>query len=412
LASTASAEAVERAFRDGGRRAVATLTRRFGDIDLAEEAVQEAFASALDRWKEDGIPADPVGWVFVTARNKAIDRLRREATREERHAQAIELAGADEEAEMQPVADDQLRMMFTCCHPSLATNAQVALTLRLVGGLTTPEIARAFLVPEVTMAQRLVRAKNKIRAAGIPYHVPAKDELRPRLEAVLAVLYLVFNEGYVASAGDELVRADLAGEAIRLARLLVELLPREPEAQGLLGLMLLTESRRSARVDTGGSLVRLSEQKRSLWNRELIDEGHAIVRACLENDAPGPYQIQAAIQAVHCDAAAAEATDWAQIVLLYDQLLAILPTPVVALNRSIAVAEAGDLHAALAAVDQLDLFNYHLFHATRADLLRRLGRVDDAREAYSRAIELVDNAAERRFLLRMRDGISGLPDLR
>jgi RNA polymerase sigma-70 factor, ECF subfamily len=405
------AAAVERAYRESSGRAVATLVRFLGDIDLAEEAVQEAFTVAIERWPRDGVPSNPGGWIVTTARHKALDRLRRESSRSSREHQATLLTedeDEDEGEEVSPVPDDQLRLIFTCCHPALSAEAQLALTLRLVAGLQTPEIARAFLVPEPTVAQRLVRAKRKIRAAKIPYRVPRDEELTRRLPFVLAVVYLVFNEGYTASAGDALIRTELCAEAVRLARLLAELMPDEPEVLGLLALLLLTEARRPARTAADGSLVRLTDQDRGRWDRELIAEGQDLVRACLRRNRPGPYQLQAAIAAVHADAAVAADTDWRQILALYDQLMIVAPTPVVALNRCVAVAEAEGPAAALHqldAMDQLDLAGYHLFHAARADLLRRLGRSAEAATAYNAAIERTGNETERSFLTRQRDSL-------
>jgi RNA polymerase sigma-70 factor (ECF subfamily) len=392
---------IERVFREEYGRAVSVLARMCGDIDLAEEAVQDAFTAAVERWPATGLPPSPAGWIITTARHRAIDRFRREASREARHAEAARLLttceATPDEASMR---DDQLRLIFTCCHPALAPAVQVALTLRLVGGLTTAEVARAFLVPDTTMAQRLVRAKAKIRDAGIPYRIPEEPELPARLRPVLAVIYLIFNEGHTASSGERLIREDLCADAIRLGRRLADLMPDQAEAMGLLALMLLVDSRRAARTTPQGRLVPLPEQDRRRWDRALVAEGQAIVRGCLARNQPGPYQIQAAINAVHADAPTTADTDWRQILQLYDQLLAIAPTPVAALNRAVALAEVAGAEAGLAAIGPLELEDYYLYHAIRADLLRRLGRRAEAIDAYRAAMVRSDNAAERDYLRR------------
>ncbi|MEO7752404.1 MAG: sigma-70 family RNA polymerase sigma factor [Terracoccus sp.] len=385
---------IARVFRAEHGRAVAVLIRALGDIDLAEDAVQDAFTVAVERWPRDGMPPSSAGWIITTARRRAIDRLRRESTRDQRHAEAARLGAPGEPREEGPVRDERLRLVFTCCHPALSREAQVALTLRLLGGLTTAEIARAFLVPEATMAQRIVRAKRKIRDAGIPYRVPRDADLPARLASVLTVVYLVFTEGHTASSGPDLGRPDLAAEAVRLGRSLVELMPDEPEVAGLLALMLLSEARRPARTDAAGAPVLLADQDRSRWDQGLVAEGHRIVRACLRRGSPGPFQVQAAINAVHTDARSAHETDWGQVVELYDQLLALAPTDVVRLNRAGAVAEVDGPAEGLRLVDDLSLDTYPALHAVRADLLARLGRPEEAVQEWLVAADLSGNEQE------------------
>jgi RNA polymerase sigma-70 factor (ECF subfamily) len=388
---------VGRIFREESGRSLAALIGVFGDIDLAEDAVQEAFAVALGKWPGDGVPPNPGGWITTTARHQAIDRLRRESRGRELLSEVAVLSAGSDDAgrpqEVGPVTDDRLRLIFTCCHPALSTQAQVALTLRLLGGLSTKEVARSFLVAEPTMARRLVRAKHKIKAAKIPYRVPEAHELPERLRPVLAVIYLVYNAGLSSSA-----EPGLCAEAIRLARMLATLLPDEPEVAGLLALLLFTESRRASRTRPDGSLVLLGDQDRSQWDRGLIEEGQTILRQCVRRNHPGAFQLQAAINAVHADAATVEETDWPQIVALYDRLLGVAPTPVVALNRAIAIAELHGPAVALALVEELDLDHYYPFHATRADLLWGLGRNSEAAAAYQRAAAMAPTDAEREFL--------------
>ena len=398
--------AITRAHREEWSRVVATLARRFGDLDVAEDMTAEAFAAAVERWPVDGVPPNPGGWLTTTGYRKGIDRLRREGRRDAKHQEALMLSGPAEP--LGAVDDDRLRLLFTCCHPALAMETRVALTLRMVGGLTVPEIARAFLVQESAMARRITRAKTKIAAARIPYRVPSRDDLPGRVAGVLGVLYLVFNEGYLASDPEQdPVRSDLTAEAIRLTRLVRELLPDDGEVAGLLALMVLTEARRTARVSAGGELVTLGEQDRGAWDRRLIAEGHALVRKRLASgQEPGRYQVLAAINAVHTDARDARDTDWSQVVALYDQLVRLDASPIVRLNRAVAVAEMDGPDVALALVDGLPLEGYHAFHATRADLLRRLGRSAQSRSAYDRAIELAGNTAERAYLTRRRDQLA------
>ncbi len=407
MTSTQAAEAVTRAHREEWARVVASLTRRFGDLDIAEEAAAEAFAAAVVRWPTDGIPPNPGAWLTTTANRKAIDRIRRESKRDDKQKQAQMLYDDDPPEPLGAIDDERLRLIFTCCHPALAVQTRVALTLRMVGGLTVPEIARAFLVQETTMAQRITRAKAKITATGIPYRVPSQEDLPARVAGVLAVLFLVFNEGYLATGPDtDPVRHELTAEAIRLTRLVRDLMPEDGEVTGLLALMLLTEARRPARISARGELVTLGEQDRAAWDAALVAEGHRLVRQRLDTGvAPGRYQILAAINAVHTSARDVRDTDWAQVVALYDQLVRLDPSPVVALNRAVAVAELDGPHVALAVVDGLEdpLARYHAYHATRADLLRRLGRSQEARAAYDRAVELAGNTAETAYLTRRRD---------
>lgn len=407
-------ETVARVHREEWARVVASLTRRFGDLNLAEEAAGDAFVAALERWPRDGIPPNPAAWVTLTATRRAIDTVRRESRREAKHEAALMLHDDTAPTPTGPVEDDRLRLIFTCCHPALAPEARVALTLRMLGGLTVAEIASAFLVQEGAMARRITRAKTKIKAAHIPFRVPSEADVRERLEGVLTVVFLIFNEGYLARAGDDPVRVELSDEAVRLGRLLRTLLPEDGEVAGLLALMLLTDARRAARFSARGDLVVLADQDRGRWDRALIDEGHALVRERLVavaagGAAPGRFQLLAAINAVHTHTATAEATDWAQVVTLYDRLVRVDPSPVVRLNRAVAVAEVDGPDVALAEVERLreGLEDYHPWHVTRAELLRRLGRDDEARESFDRAIALTGNPAEHAHLARRRDEPSG-----
>jgi RNA polymerase sigma-70 factor, ECF subfamily len=400
-------ETMTQTHRDEWARVVAALTRRFGDLDIAEEAAAEAFAKAVERWPTNGLPPNPGAWLTTTATHKAIDRIRRENKRYDKQKEARALFDVDPPGPVGAIDDDRLRLIFTCCHPALAMETRVALTLRMVGGLTVPEIARAFLVQESAMGRRITRAKEKIRAARIPYQVPSAEDLPARVSGVLAVLFLIFNEGYLATgSGTDPVRHELTAEGIRLTRLIRALLPDDREVAGLLGLMLLTEARRPARVSASGELITLDEQDRGAWDAALVAEGHQLVRECLAAGVPpGRYQILAAINAVHTSASDIRDTDWSQVVALYDQLVRLDPSPVVSLNRAIAIGELDGPQVALAAVDLLDdkLTGYHAYHATRADLLRRLGRSEESRAAYDKAIELAGNTAETAYLTRRRD---------
>jgi RNA polymerase sigma-70 factor (ECF subfamily) len=403
-------EAITQAHHEEWARVVASLTRRFGDLDIAEEAAAEAFATAVQRWPTDGVPPNPGAWLTTAANRKAIDRIRRENKRDDKQKEAQMVYDNDHPEPLGAIADERLRLIFTCCHPALAMETRVALTLRMVGGLTVPEIAHAFLVQENTVGQRITRAKAKIKAARIPYRVPSADDLPTRVSAVLAVLYLVFNEGYLATGPDtDPVRHDLTAEAIRLTRVIRVLMPDDGEVAGLLALMLLTEARRTARVSTSGELVSLDEQDRGVWDAALVAEGHRLVRerlaAAAAGVAPGRYQILAAINAVHTSAHDVRDTDWSQVVALYNQLVRLDPSPIIALNRAIAIAELDGPEVALAVVDHLEdtLAGYHAYHATRADLLRRLGRRQKSRAAYDKAIDLAGNTAETAYLTRRRD---------